>query len=113
LSVPEDLRRSRIATRLVSALTHIALTTGGFDSYVGGIDSPYTIRIIEKMFPDRVTYRPGIDPADPTQVSTAEAFEYVAHGRVVVGDIDLVGLNSADFEQPENWQAPWNSAPPG
>jgi len=111
LSVPGNLRRAGIATRLVSALTHIALTAGDFDYYVGGVSSTHTLSIIEKMFPERVSYRPSVDPNDPARMSVAEAFEYVAQQQIVIADIALDGLNPSDFEQPANWQAPWLSSP--
>lgn len=101
LSVSSLLRRNGIATRLVHALTHVALTIPTqFETYGGSVSSPHMAELLGRVFSaERLTYESG-DFEDTEELAPDEAMYDLRQGRDVLVAINLQGLAAQDFEAP-------------
>lgn len=114
LSVSPEYRGRGLATRLVSALAHVAITHQ-VDTIGGAVESEYTLKIIRKLFDEKRISFYDFDPmtadeaALPLSMQQAIAslvraagyeadLEHRKYGFSV--DIDMAGSRAVAFEAP-------------
>jgi GNAT superfamily N-acetyltransferase len=112
LEVAEELRENKIATRLVQAMSYLALKYGATVSW-GKIDSPYTVRIHRKIFGDENIkfYEHTIKSPDKLialPLDTDQAIEFLdgSDGEDLVMIVDLSNTSMDDLEKPVEDGAP-------